>query len=56
MNDDTELKELGFESSAEFHKMVASVDLSSLAKIQDFKRWQNDDGTKAGLLKLPRTA
>lgn len=42
-------KELGFESSAEFNKMVADVDLSSAEKIAVFKSWQENDGTKSGL-------
>lgn len=34
------LKELGFEDEAEFHRMVASVDLSTPEKLARFKGWQ----------------
>lgn len=47
------VKQSGFESEKEFHTMVASVDLSTSEKITAFKKWQNEDGTKEGLLKLP---
>lgn len=42
----------GFESLKEFNEMVANVDLSSMEKITAFKKWQEEDGTKEGLLKL----
>jgi hypothetical protein len=44
--------QLGFEDAAEFFRMVAAVDLSSPAKLSEFKRWQESDGTKAGLNNL----
>jgi len=50
--DDT-VKKLGFESGAEFCRLVASVDMSAPEKLQAFRRWQVTDGTKEGLLKLP---
>ena len=49
-------KALGFESAAEFHRMIAAVGLSTTDRISAFKRWQNDDGRKAGLNKLPVSA
>ena len=51
-----ELKRLGFESSAEFHRLVASVDLSTNACIIAFRRWQYQDGSKDGLVKLATRA
>lgn len=45
-------EELGFANEQELHTMVAHVDLSSAEKIAAFKRWQYEDGTKDGLLKL----
>lgn len=50
--DDQALKQLGFESGAEFHRLVAGADLSSNAGIAAFKRWQFEDGSKVGLLRL----
>jgi hypothetical protein len=46
------LVECGFASEQEFHGMVALVDLSSPAKMEEFKEWQHNDGSKAGLTKL----
>jgi hypothetical protein len=43
------LKQLGFEGAAEFNRLIADVDLSTAAKITAFKRWQDEDGSKAGL-------
>lgn len=44
--------ENGFSSSKEFNKLISNVDLSSVEKIKQFKKWQGNDGTKKGLLKL----
>lgn len=44
----------GFDSLEEFNKMVASVDISTPVRYADFVRWQRDDGSKEGLLKLPK--
>lgn len=49
-------KECGFESEGEFHRMVAAADLGTPERLAAFKRWQMDDGTKAGLAALPREA
>jgi hypothetical protein len=46
------VKQQGFESEAEFHKLVGSVDLSSPEAVLLFKRWQNEDGSKVGLVGL----
>ena len=50
--DEKMLKSLGFESEKEFHKLVSSVDLSTITKIEAFKRWQNADCSTDSLLKL----
>lgn len=47
------IKEYGFDSLIEFHSMVANVDLSTPEKIKKFKDWQNNDGSKVGLINLP---
>lgn len=46
------VKQLGFESEKEFHHLVASVDISTPEKSAAFKKWQDEDGSKEGLLKL----
>jgi hypothetical protein len=46
------VKQLGFTDLNEFNKLVASVDLSTEDKIKNFKKWQDEDGSKDGLLKL----
>lgn len=50
--DEQAIKELGFESAAEFHRMVADVDLAGAERLAAFKRWQEHDGTKQGLMRL----
>lgn len=47
--DESKLKELGFESAAELHRLVAQVDISTEERKQKFKRWQDEDGSKLGL-------
>ena len=44
--------QLGFESLKEFNYLCGAVDISTPKKLAVFKRWQEDDGTKAGLLAL----
>lgn len=44
---------LGFESERELHRLVSSRDLSTPERLAAFKRWQTEDGSKAGLLRLP---
>ena len=48
-----ELNKLGFKDLDELTRMVAEVDLTSEEKIKAFKEWQTNDGSKAGLEKLP---
>lgn len=45
-------KDLGFASAEEFHRLVASVPFSDPSKIALFKAWQEENGTKAGLLTI----
>ena len=45
-------KALGFKSADEMHRLIASADLASEGAIQRFQDWKQNDGTKAGLLKL----
>jgi hypothetical protein len=45
-------KSLGFESEQEFHAIVSSLDLTKPGAVEKFKKWQETDATKAGLLKL----
>jgi len=45
-------KKLGFDNETEMHKMISDIDLSTPDKIQEFKKWQDQDGTKNGLDKL----
>jgi hypothetical protein len=47
------VKQLGFKGETEFHHMVAAVDISTSENLQAFKDWQNNDGTKEGISKLP---
>lgn len=51
MNDEI-AREFGFDNAAEFHKMVAAVNLSTYERRAAFTHWQHEDGTKAGLTKL----
>lgn len=44
--------QMGFESLVEFNRLVASVDLQRREHVEAFKRWQDEDGTKAGLVAL----
>ncbi len=46
------VKSLGFADAREFHRLVASADITSPEKLTAFKAWQENDGTKAGLLAL----
>ena len=45
-------KSNGFSDAYELHRLVAQVDISTVEKMAAFKKWQRDDGTKAGLLRL----
>jgi hypothetical protein len=46
------VKEMGFESVEEFHKLNASADLSDPEKMKKYLDWRENDGTKEGLLKV----
>ncbi len=46
------IKTMGFQNMAEFNRLVASADLSTPQRLLDFKKWQTDDGSKDGLMKL----
>lgn len=46
------IRQMGFDSDDEFHKLVANVDISTPNKLLNFKKWQSEDGSKEGLLKL----
>jgi hypothetical protein len=42
-------RSLGFESAAEMHRLIAAADISTPVKWAQFRAWQSEDGTKAGL-------
>ena len=46
------VKQLGFEDLAEFNHLVASVDLSLPDRMAFFRKWQDEDATKEGILRL----
>ena len=46
------VQEYGFNNLKEFFKLVGELDLSTSKKQKDFKNWQNNDGSKKGLLAL----
>ncbi|MGV6816151.1 MAG: hypothetical protein ACWA44_02640 [Thiotrichales bacterium] len=46
------VKELGFESVQEYHKLVSTADISTVEKMVAFEKWKKEDGSKEGLLKL----
>ena len=46
------VKQMGFESIEEFHKLNASADLSDPKKLKIYLDWRENDGTKEGLLKV----
>lgn len=46
------VRECGFESLEEFNELINTVDLSTKDRIDEFKEWQKDDGTKSGLLTI----
>lgn len=47
------VRQCGFEDEKQFHSMVSNVDLSTQEKMIAFTDWQENDGTKEGLEKLP---
>jgi hypothetical protein len=46
------VKKFGFDSEQDFNSLTSTIDLSTPQKIQAFKKWQNEDCTKSGLLKI----
>ena len=52
--DEDLVKSFGFDNVSELNKLVATLDISSPKKLALFKKWQEEDGTKDGLLKLHR--
>jgi len=52
MNDEF-VQALGFDNADQFSIMVANVDISTPDKLAGFKNWQENDGTKDGIEKLP---
>ena len=46
------VKEMGFESLMEFHKLNAAPDLSNPKKMDMYLDWKENDGTKNGLLEI----
>jgi hypothetical protein len=49
------IKEMGFESLKEFHKLNATPDLSDSNILKIYLDWREHDGTKEGLLKVINT-
>jgi len=45
------IREMGFESEEEFHKLVGGVDLSDPDRLRRFEHWKYSDGTKEGLIR-----
>ena len=46
------VKECGFESLKEYHRLVCEVDLTNQINLIEFTNWKNEDGTKKGLLEI----
>ncbi len=44
--------EHGFETVEELRQLIANADISTPEKLAAFERWQDEDGSKEGLLKL----
>lgn len=55
-SDELELlvKRRGFESKEEYTKLISEVDISASSVYIAFKAWRIGDGTKQGLLTLPK--
>ena len=50
------VKENGFDSVEDFHRLVGGADLSTPAKLRAFEDWKLNDGSKKGLLDLATPA
>jgi len=46
------VKECGFDSLEDFNQLINLADMSTDESIKSFKEWQNEDGSKDGLLTL----
>ena len=46
------VKLLGFDSLNQYNKLVFTADVSTPEKLAAFEKWQEEDGTKEGLLRL----
>lgn len=46
------VKLLGFDSVTQYNKLVFTTDVSTPEKLAAFEKWQGEDGTKEGLLRL----
>lgn len=44
------LDETGFSSETDFFKLISGVKLTATGALKLFNDWQDNDGTKAGLL------
>ena len=49
---DKEAQRLGFRDANDFYAHVSAAPMGTPEAIAAFKRWQADDGTRAGLLAL----
>ena len=47
------IRDHGFDDLNDFNHLMASADISTSERLQAFLKWKTEDGTKAGLLKLP---
>jgi hypothetical protein len=45
-------KLLGFDSLSQYAKLVYTTDVSTPEKLAAFEKWEEEDGTKEGLLRL----
>jgi hypothetical protein len=46
------VKLLGFDSLNQYNKLVFTTDVSTPEKLAALEKWQQEDGTKEGLLRL----
>lgn len=50
----TPVQKKGFHDINDLIRMTVLLDLSTLENLAAFKKWQHEDGTKDGMLLLPR--
>lgn len=46
------VKDNGFDSLEELNRLICNINLASPKLFHEFKKWQNQDGTKKGLLSV----